>query len=164
MSGSINLPGAPANLLFGPTQLRAAFAAPPGPPITDSEAFFVARLTFSDDAQGTLAYQGTTSGSGVAVFTLPIAGDPYPDGDFNYNGVVDNGDLNLLLSRWGQTTVPPEWVNGFVDGLVDYQEANALLRSWAFGAGISIPEPASLALLIPLLSPLLGGCRRNTRT
>lgn len=68
------------------------------------------------------------------------------EGDFNGDGMVDNGDLNLLLSNWGAGSVPGEWVNGFT-APVDNGELNALLGNWGAGTSSAIPEPASLTLV-----------------
>ncbi|TWT47534.1 hypothetical protein Pla111_11490 [Botrimarina hoheduenensis] len=68
-------------------------------------------------------------------------------GDFNGDGKVDNGDLNLLLGSWGQSTVPAAWVNGFA-APVDNAELNALLGNWGFGTAVAIPEPATAWLLL----------------
>lgn len=63
-------------------------------------------------------------------------------GDFNGDGMVDNGDLNLLLANWGAASVPAEWVNGFA-GTVDNDELNALLANWGEGVNAAVPEPLS---------------------
>ncbi|TWT43415.1 PEP-CTERM sorting domain-containing protein [Botrimarina hoheduenensis] len=68
-------------------------------------------------------------------------------GDFNGDGKVDNGDLNLLLGNWGLATVPPEWTNGF-DTPVDNGELNALLGNWGFGVGVAVPEPSAALLFV----------------
>ncbi len=53
-------------------------------------------------------------------------GCPGCAGDFNANGVVGLGDLNLLLTRWGQP--------GFTDldgsGATDVADLNVVLRQW----------------------------------
>lgn len=67
------------------------------------------------------------------------------DGDFNGDGVVDNGDLSLLLGNWGSPTVPAEWINGFTTP-VDNDELSALLGNWGFGTSTSVPEPAAALL------------------
>jgi hypothetical protein len=51
-------------------------------------------------------------------------------GDFNGNGVVDGGDLGLLLSAWGKCGGCPEDLNG--SGVVDGGDIGLLLA--AFGA------------------------------
>ncbi|TWT42892.1 PEP-CTERM sorting domain-containing protein [Botrimarina hoheduenensis] len=79
-------------------------------------------------------------------------------GDFNGDGKVDNGDLNLLLGNWGSPSVPAAWVNGFVTP-VDNGELNALLGNWGFGVGVAVPEPS--ALMLSLLG--LATCARRRR-
>jgi hypothetical protein len=78
---------------------------------------------------------------------LTPEGGPAIDGDFNGDGRVDNGDLNLLLGSWGAATVPPEWVNGF-DSPVDNGELNALLGNWGFGVSVAVPEPSALLVAL----------------
>ncbi|MEO1496667.1 MAG: GH25 family lysozyme [Planctomycetota bacterium] len=68
-------------------------------------------------------------------------------GDFNNDGRVDNDDLNLLLSNWGASSVPVEWVNGFTD-TVNNDELNALLLGWGTGTSAAVPEPAAGLLLL----------------
>lgn len=71
-------------------------------------------------------------------------------GDFNGDGAVDNGDLNLLLANWG-TSVPPApagW-GGFAPTgpTVDNDELNLLLANWGKGTtGAPVPEPTTLVL------------------
>ncbi|TWT47545.1 PEP-CTERM sorting domain-containing protein [Botrimarina hoheduenensis] len=90
------------------------------------------------------------TGGGLSAFfddfslmTTAVALNP---GDFNGDGKVDNGDLNLLLGNWGANTVPGAWINGFA-APVDNAELNALLGNWGFGVGVAVPEPASLLLM-----------------
>lgn len=67
-------------------------------------------------------------------------------GDFNGDGQVDNGDLNLLLGSWGAGTVPGEWINGF-EAPVDNGELNDLLGNWGSGVpATAVPEPAAFVL------------------
>lgn len=80
-------------------------------------------------------------------------------GDFNGDGQVDNGDLNLLLGSWGDSSVPAEWVNGFV-APVDNGELNDLLGNWGFGVSTAVPEPATLTAAL-LLGTLLCVRRRT---
>ncbi|TWT48461.1 S8 family serine peptidase [Botrimarina hoheduenensis] len=53
-------------------------------------------------------------------------------GDFNADGRVNNGDLNLLLNNWGATSRPSGWVNGYdgSDGGVNNGELGDLLGGW----------------------------------
>lgn len=85
-------------------------------------------------------------------------GSPAVSGDFNGDGRVDNDDLNLLLGSWGDSTVPPAWINGF-EPPVDNDELNALLGNWGFGTGTAVPEPT--AFLVCLLSTAAALGRRR---
>ncbi len=66
-------------------------------------------------------------------------------GDSNADGRVDDRDLNILLSHWGDAG--RTWCDGDAnaDGRVDDSDLNLLLSHW--GQTPAIPEPASLALL-----------------
>ncbi|MEO1496602.1 MAG: PEP-CTERM sorting domain-containing protein [Planctomycetota bacterium] len=83
----------------------------------------------------------------IVVTTPGGGGDPNP-GDFNADGTVDNGDLNLLLNNWGElaAAVDPLWVNN-LNGTVDNDELNALLNNWGFGIS-AVPEPTTALLLL----------------
>lgn len=85
------------------------------------------------------------------------------EGDFNNDGVVDNGDLSLLLGSWGGSAVPSEWVNGFT-GTVDNDELSALLGGW--GAGLTaVPEPSAFSVFSWLcgIQAHIGTARRKQR-
>ncbi|MEM1026874.1 MAG: hypothetical protein AAGJ38_02215 [Planctomycetota bacterium] len=79
-------------------------------------------------------------------------------GDYNGNGAVEQGDLNLVLSHWGQTGTPSGWVGGGPDGPVDQAELNAVLGNWGASAAPnlngfnSIPEPGVVGFLAILLA------------
>ncbi len=65
-------------------------------------------------------------------------------GDVDLDGRVDDADLNLLLSAWGQTG--QGWTGGDLtgDGAVDDRDLSVLLSHW--GDSVAVPEPASLVL------------------
>ncbi len=76
-------------------------------------------------------------------------------GDYNGNGLVEQGDLDLVLQNWGRDTadlgVPGGWINDFPQGLVDQAELDGVLLNWGDTAvpgfdGVVVPEPASLLL------------------
>ncbi|TWT48290.1 PEP-CTERM sorting domain-containing protein [Botrimarina hoheduenensis] len=110
-----------------------------------------------DAASGTLAVLDFFNRN-VFIFEVGAVVEPV-QGDFNGDGKVDNGDLNLLLGNWGSATVPGTWVNGFT-APVDNGELNALLGNWGFGVGVAVPEPAS-ALLLGLAAAAVTARRRK---
>ena len=67
-------------------------------------------------------------------------------GDANGDGLVEDGDLSLLLSSWGQNV---GWANGNLSGdnTVDDSDLSLLLANWNPGGG-AVPEPALLSLLM----------------
>ena len=75
-------------------------------------------------------------------------------GDFNGNGSVEQGDLDLVLNNWGTpaTGLPSTWVNQTpTSGLVDQAELDEVLNHWGEASlpdfrGVVVPEPA-LAIL-----------------
>ncbi|MEM1445481.1 MAG: peroxidase family protein [Planctomycetota bacterium] len=88
------------------------------------------------------------------------------DGDFDGNGAVDQGDLNLVLTNWGtdfSDALPPTgWIGGGLAGSVDQQELNLVLNGWGSTtapsfAGFAVPEPAAALALLPMLRR----CRRS---
>lgn len=52
-------------------------------------------------------------------------------GDFNGDGIVSQGDLDLVLLNWGSTTQPVGWVaDEQFDGLISQQEQDIVLLNW----------------------------------
>lgn len=72
-------------------------------------------------------------------------------GDFSGDGRVDQADLNMVLSNWGDPRTPADWNNTAGLGVgIDQDELNAVLSQWgettrAGGAGLAgfsaVPEP-----------------------
>ncbi len=85
------------------------------------------------------------------VSTHPLSGVSAPlpalPGDADGNGRVDDADLNVLLSHWGDSGSAVGWAQGDfnADHAVTDADLNLLLSRW--GDTAAIPEPASLALL-----------------
>ena len=84
-------------------------------------------------------------------------------GDYNGSGLVEQADLDLVLSHWGvDGSVPPDgWINDLPDGFIDQAELDRVLSNWgsasaALGATTAVPEPSSLLLAVGLA--LLAGC------
>ncbi|MEM1446860.1 MAG: PEP-CTERM sorting domain-containing protein [Planctomycetota bacterium] len=86
-------------------------------------------------------------------------------GDFNGNGSVEQNDLNLVLSNWGQTrTFEDPGGTVFSTAIVDQEELNLVLGEWGSTSapsfeGFSVPEPGALAVLGGLA---LAGLRRRS--
>ncbi|MEM1446269.1 MAG: glycoside hydrolase family 16 protein [Planctomycetota bacterium] len=96
----------------------------------------------------------------AATLTLTAPGQtPALAGDFNGNGQIEQGDLNLVLTNWGRSAGPnpPQGWNNTqgLAGFIDQNELNAVLTNWGSAAspdfqGFTVPEPATAASLIAL--------------
>ncbi|MEM1445103.1 MAG: hypothetical protein AAGF84_03550 [Planctomycetota bacterium] len=81
-------------------------------------------------------------------------------GDYNFSGRVEQGDLNLVLSNWGQERTFENGGEPFATDVVDQEELNRVLSNWGSSnapsfAGFDVPEPAGLgAVWIGALSTL----------
>lgn len=110
--------------------------------VTDSEPFDRVSLIESYDHDG-LLWDDLIAGHASA-------GRP---GDFNENGVVDGGDLEVWLANFGQTTTTP-FKLGDGDGDSDTDGNDLLIWQRHLGgiaqsdAFLAVPEPASLALVL----------------
>lgn len=120
-----------------------------------AEGFWTMRLIFQGGNNDLFEFPFSTAIDAIRLVGATAA----VEGDFNGDGLVDNGDLNLLLGSWGSDTVPPEWVNGF-ETPVDNGELNSLLGNWGFGTGTAVPEPGSMTL-VGVLAAALGARRRR---
>ena len=78
-------------------------------------------------------------------------------GDFNGNGLVEQADLDLVLSNWGTLADPaPEgWLFHLPSGAIDQDELDQVLANWGGPAppsGLSavgvVPEPGAWALVV----------------
>ena len=80
---------------------------------------------------------------GPEIFTAP---DPVVPGDTNFDGLVNDDDLSVMLSRWGQdATWPKGNFNG--DHVVNDDDLSLLLANWT-AAGAAAPEPACGVLIL----------------
>ena len=119
----------------------------------------------------------TSDGQGVAggVVEIPVAYEVVVrlPGDYSANGVVDQADLDLVLTSWGKPydELSGTWMGDVpTEGIIDQAELDAVLTSWGHTGGAlaacglpasGVPEPATLMLLLlcgVLLAPRL--CRR----
>ncbi len=71
-------------------------------------------------------------------------------GDYNGSGLVEQGDLDLVLQNWGLDTgvggIPAGWLNDLPSGLIEQEELDGVLSNWGATAspdfgGVVVPEP-----------------------
>lgn len=115
-----------------------------------------------DEAFNVIGILDQSSFSGIDGYQLLAmnAADFVPEpapGDADLDGDVDDVDLALLLSGWGQSG--QGWGDGDFTGEGDVTDIDLalLLNNWGFGVPIEVvPEPATMALLaIGACLPLL---------
>ncbi len=84
-------------------------------------------------------------------------------GDYNNNGQVEQGDLDLVLQNWGIDTesngIPAAWISSLPTGLVDQAELDSVLTNWGSTSapnfrGLYVPEPVVLVVFAPALAVL----------
>jgi len=98
----------------------------------------------------------------------PVIGDMIA-GDYNGNGQVEQGDLDLVLLHWGdQLANPPDagWINDLPTGTIDQAELDAVLLNWGNAIGLaagSVPEPSAVMLLLFAIASVLVTRRRPSR-
>ncbi|MEM1446268.1 MAG: choice-of-anchor tandem repeat NxxGxxAF-containing protein [Planctomycetota bacterium] len=108
---------------------------------------FVVRLRFTNGSEG--------------IFKSQVNAIVGLIGDFNENGSVEQGDLNLVLSNWGAARTFEDGVSAFTTANVDQEELNAVLNNWGSSAvpnlqGFDIPEPVALIVALPVVVYLRG--------
>ncbi len=110
---------------------------------------------FNEGVLGDDRFRGEDLGFDALLLLDSLA--PFPEGDYNAGGQVEQTDLDFVLSNWGDTDVAdvPAWVNfpgqNPFDGLVDQNELDGVLLNWGDTtapdfAGTAVPEPATLTL------------------
>ncbi|MEM1446822.1 MAG: hypothetical protein AAGF84_12255 [Planctomycetota bacterium] len=104
----------------------------------------------------------------VSVVTGDVLLLPAPlPGDYDRSGLVEQGDLNLVLNGWGQARVGWSNAEGFTTAAVDQEELNRVLNNWGSSQtpdmqGGFVPEPTA-AGLAALAFGLCGLRRRGRR-
>ena len=85
-------------------------------------------------------------------------------GDYNNSGLVEQGDLDLVLGFWGSEAgdVPATWENDPPVGFVDQAEIDKVLGNWGsqapgLAATAAVPEPTTVVM--GLLAAALLCCR-----
>ena len=115
---------------------------------TPGPHFATYALYVRDDATGTLStfYE---PGTITLRWDNPIT---WLAGDFNGSGAVEQGDLDLVLNNWGQSTAqgsPAGWIGAPPTELINQDELDAVLNHWGTSASpnvgtVAVPEPAML--------------------
>jgi hypothetical protein len=89
---------------------------------------------------------------GWVAYLDPISVEASLPGDYNANGQVEQGDLDLVLLNWGSDGVPAGWKEDLPNGTIDQEEIDTVLLAW----GDSLPVPfATPAVPEPLTAVLL---------
>ncbi len=152
--GAVGIPGGSNSATFGDSLIDISYFPPGGLVVMDQAGYLIARITLSEDAQGQITVDASTgSFDDLRQDVFPIVNgviahlDP---GDFNGNGNVEQGDLDLVLQNWGQdhpSGTPPGWSKFQPhDGRASQNELDAVLQNWGVGAapdftGTAVPEP-----------------------
>ncbi|MEM7576296.1 MAG: PEP-CTERM sorting domain-containing protein [Planctomycetota bacterium] len=87
-------------------------------------------------------------------------------GDYNENGSVEQGDLNLVLNNWGTMRTFEDGVSAFTTANVDQEELNLVLNNWGDTtapsfSGSTVPEPGTALMILTGATGLLA--RRSHR-
>lgn len=104
--------------------------------------------------------------SGMLVATAFFGEGTGIPGDYNSSGLVEQGDLDLVLANWGSSADPPpaNWINDLPSGFIDQEELDGVLANWGSQGGSlaraeSVPEPSTLILLLLAPTPLIARLR-----
>ncbi|MEM7625491.1 MAG: endonuclease [Planctomycetota bacterium] len=116
---------------------------------TEAGSFSATYTLFTSDED----LPGATNGDTLTLTVLAeIVAAGFIEGDYDGNGSVGQGDLNLVLLNWGQSELPAGWVaTEQYDGVqIGQNELNGVLLNW--GSSVppdvsAIPEPASAIFL-----------------
>jgi serpin B len=121
-------------------------SVPPEPVIFRADHPFL--LALRDNRTESLLFLGR-----VVRPETDIAAAAIRTGDYNGDGRIDQGDLDLVLLHWGAdaATPPAGWTSELPAVVVDQNELDAVLTNWGQStAGLqaaNVPEPAAWLLL-----------------
>jgi hypothetical protein len=83
-------------------------------------------------------------------------------GDYNENGEVEQGDLDLVLLNWSSELIDPAvigWTNDLPTGRVDQDELDKVLLAWGNFSTVArtagVPEPSGTGLALVALTVVL---------
>jgi peptidyl-prolyl cis-trans isomerase A (cyclophilin A) len=91
-------------------------------------------------------------------------------GDYNASGLVEQADLDLVLSNWGKSAMelPNGWFQDLPSGNVDQNELDGVLANWGKAAAGSssltagsVPEPSSWLLALVAVAVLVRHAARR---
>ncbi len=157
--------------LEGPLGLSDIAYWTTGEPEPDSTRAFV---DFWNTSLSTMALMEYLYGEAALFAALPEVSAAldrvfYLAGDYNANGLVEQGDLDNVLQNWGRdvaaTGLPNGWNNDKPYGLVDQAELDRVLQNWGQQSSAIfdervLPEPAGV---VAVAGAMWFGCRTRRR-
>jgi hypothetical protein len=119
--------------------------------------YYLGATGFGDEA-----FAGNHTEAGRYALLVSVVPAPSLGGDYNGSGLVEQADLDLVLSSWGQdgsVNVPPTWTNDLPAGLIDQGELDRVLSNWGGSAAgrttaAAVPEPATAMALLTALTAI----------
>jgi hypothetical protein len=135
---------------------------PYAPPLTEVSQLLVQIMNVqNDDAQWEIRLNSIRLGN-------------LPEGDYKANGLVEQADLDLVLSHWGGLSPPVEWLGDAPNLPIGQAELDRVLANWGAGvappdgtaaAAAGVPEPSAgvLALLLGGVATMVLSNRRASR-
>ncbi len=124
--------------------------------VDEDDIFLIGRNWHRDNDTDTPVTGPTDFAEALQLLGLPAVFLGVP-GDYNDNGQVEQGDLDLVLQNWGVDTtangIPDGWDFDLPDGQIDQAELDGVLQNWGGTAApdfaaAPLPEPAVLAPLM----------------